>query len=67
MFWELFSWNISFQLHEIMFSELISQYFLARVYPDYVIIVYITELVSNCFPNYVIVAKHTMWTSDYIK
>ena len=25
MFWELFSWKISFQLHERMFSELILQ------------------------------------------
>ena len=32
MFWELFSWKISFQLHEVMFWELISQSFLAGVY-----------------------------------
>ena len=30
--WELFSWKISSQLHEIMFSKLISQSFLAGVY-----------------------------------
>ena len=38
-------------------------------FPDYVIIFYITELVSNYFLGYVIscvVAEHTMWASDYI-
>ena len=38
-------------------------------FPDYVIILYIAELVSNYFPNYVmscVVAKHTMSISDYI-
>ena len=37
--------------------------------PDHVINVYIAELVSTYFPSYVlscVVAKHTMWTSDYI-
>ena len=37
--------------------------------PDYVIIFYITELVLNYFLGYVIscvVAKHIVWTSDYI-
>ena len=36
---------------------------------DYVIILYITELVSNYFLGYVIscvVTEHTMWASDYI-
>ena len=38
-------------------------------FPDYIIIFRIAELVSNSFLGYVIscvVAKHTMWTSDYI-
>ena len=38
-------------------------------FPDYVIFLYITELVSKYFLGYVIsgvVGKHTMWTSDYI-
>ena len=38
-------------------------------FPDYVIILYITELVSNYFLGYVIccvVTKHTMWALDYI-
>ena len=38
-------------------------------FPDYVIILYITELVSNYFLGYVIccvVTKHIMWASDYI-
>ena len=39
------------------------------IFPDYVIILYITESVSNYFPGYVIsyvVVKHTVWASDYI-
>ena len=38
-------------------------------FPNYVIILYIAELVSNYFLGYVIsrvVTKHTMWASDYI-
>ena len=38
-------------------------------FPDYVVSVYIAELVSNYFSSYVmscVVAKHTMWASDYI-
>ena len=38
-------------------------------FPDYVLTLYIAELVSNYFLGYVIscvVAKQTMWTSDYI-
>ena len=38
-------------------------------FPDYVIIFYITELVSKYFLGYVIsggVSKYTMWTLDYI-
>ena len=38
-------------------------------FPDYVIFVYITELVSNYFLGYVIscvVLEYTMWTLDYI-
>ena len=42
-----------------------------RIYvPSFVmILINITELVWNYFPSYVmscVVAKHTMWTSDYI-
>ena len=36
-------------------------------FPDYVVIYYITELVSNCLLGYVIscvVTRHTMWTLD---
>ena len=44
--------------------------FLFRIhFSDYVIIAYITELVSNYLSGYLIscvVAKHTMWTSDCI-
>ena len=39
------------------------------IFPDYVIIFYITELVSNYFLGYVIsgvVSKYTPWTLDYI-
>ena len=38
-------------------------------FPNYVINLYITELVSDYFLGHVIsgvVGKHTMWTSDYI-
>ena len=34
--WELISWKISFQIHEIMFSEFVSQEFLAGVYLSFV-------------------------------
>ena len=45
-------------------------YFFSRInIPDYVLGVYITELVLNSFSGYVtscVVAKHTMRISDYI-
>ena len=47
MFWELFSWKVSFQLHEIMFSELVSQSFLAGVYfsfSGYVLVLFKAQL-----------------------
>ena len=44
-------------------------FIVSNYFPDHVIVLYITELVSNYFLGSVIscvVAKHTMWTSAYI-
>ena len=53
-------------LHNFIFCFF---FFFFRInFPDYVIFVYITELVSDYFLGYVVscvVLKYTMWTLDY--
>ena len=55
---------------EIPLGPKLLHYTFSRInFPDYVIIFYITELVSKSFPSYImscVIAKHTMWTSDYM-
>ena len=62
----------TFKLYSIPLGPKLLHYIalLFRInFPDYVIILYMTELVSNYFLGYVIcclVTEHTMWASDCI-